>query len=288
MRLKRRFKHMIESIKAESGLIDDCTHMVYLNEGYTHEVFGDSYPVKNSRELKEYMEEVIPTDENVIDVACLTQPVDFYNISKLGDVTLTYYVESIVRTLQTTGETLLSIFFNDPKIDEYKLINLNNVLKIEGSDKTYIIHGYDISWWRNNLKRLDNGLRKLEKKEEVRKVESKLIETDIQGIPVQDVSNWFEYDESSKLEEQVKYAIASATEEYCNIHYDNDDAQKETIQELIDRVYADVTTTYRQGGSIHLNDNRLRYFGKKNIIELIQIYLANYTDVQNFIQRGEK
>ena len=57
------------------------------------------------------------------------------------------------------------------------MINLNNILKIESSDKTYIIHGYDISWWRNNLKRLDNGLRKLEKKEEVRKVEINLIET---------------------------------------------------------------------------------------------------------------
>lgn len=177
MRLKRRFEHMIKSIEAEPGLIDDCTHMVYLNDGYTHEGFGDSYPVKNSKELKDYMEAVIPTDENTIDVACLTQPIDFYNISKLGDVTLTYYVESIVRTLKTTGENLLNIFFNDSTIDEYNMINLNDILKIAGSEKTYIIHGYDISWWRNNLKRLDNGLHKLEKKEEVKQVEIKLIES---------------------------------------------------------------------------------------------------------------
>ena len=287
MRIKRRFEHMIKSIEAESGLIDDCTHMVYLNEGYTHEVFGDSYPVKNSKELKDYMEEVVPTNENVIDVACLTQAVDFYNISKLGDATLTYYVESTVRTLQTSGEALLNIFFNDPKIDEYNMINLNNILKIEGSDKTYIIHGYDISWWRNNLKRLDNGLRKLEKKEEVKKVEINLIETDTHGIPVQDVSNWFYYNISPVLKEQVKYNIAVSVEEYLNCHYDDENADKETKAELLDRVYKQITTTFNSGGRTH-SSNQLRYFGKKNIIELIQIYLANYTDVQNFIQRGEK
>lgn len=303
MRLKRRFEHMIKLIEARPGLINDCTHMVYLNNGYTHTGFGNSYAVKNAKELKDYMEEVIPTNENVIDIACLTQPVDFYNISKLGDVTLTYCVESTIRTLQTTGEALLNIFFNDPNgffndpnidvfndsnIDVYDMINLNYILKIESSVKTYIIHGYDISWWRNNLKRLDNGLRKLVKKEEVRNAEIKLIETDIHRIPVQDVSNWSDYDKSSKLEEQVKYSIASTVEEYCNIHYDNDDAQKETFQELLDRVYEDVTTTFRQGGSIYLNDKRLRYFGKKNIIELAKIYITNYSDVQDFIERGDK
>lgn len=283
MRIKKRFKHMINRIEAESGLVDDCTHIVYLNSGYTHEEIGESYAIKNSIELKNYMEEVIPTDKNTIDVACLTQPIDFYNISKLGDVTLTYYVESVVRTLKTTGENLLNIFFNDSTIDEYNMINLNNILKIAGSEKTYIIHGYDISWWRNNLKRLNNALNKLKKNSE-----TKLTEKIIDEVPTQDVSDWFDFYKSKKLEEQVKYSIASSTEEYCNMHYDNNDAQKETIQELIDRIYADVTTTYRQGGSIHLNDNRLRYFGKKNIIKLIQIYLSNYTDVQNFIQRGEK
>ena len=162
MRLNKRFEHMIKSIEAESGLIDDCTHMVYLNDGYAHEVFGDSFPVKNSNELNEFMDEV-----------------------------------------------------------------------------------------------------------------------------VQDVSNWFEYDESNKLEEQVKYNIAVSVEEYLNGHYDDEDAYKATKAELIDRVYEQITTTFTLGGITRMS-NQLRYFGKKNIIELIQIYLSNYSSVQNFIQRGEK
>lgn len=162
MRLNKRFEHMIKSIESEGGLIDDCTHMVYLNDGYIHEVFGDSFPVKNSKELNEFMDEV-----------------------------------------------------------------------------------------------------------------------------VQDVSNWFEYDESNKLEEQVKYNIAISVEEYLNGHYDDEDAYKATKAELLDRVYEQITTTFTSGGWSR-ESNQLRYFGKKNIIELIQIYLSNYTSVQNFIQRGEK
>lgn len=161
MRLNKRFEHMIKSIEAESGLIDDCTHIVYLNDDYTHEVFGDSFPVKNSKELNDFMEDV-----------------------------------------------------------------------------------------------------------------------------VQDVSNWFNYDESSKLEEQVKYNIAVSVEAYLNGHYDDESAYKATKAELLDRVYKQVTTTFALAGTTRMS-NQLRYFGKKNIIELIELYLSNYSDVQDFIQRGE-
>ena len=284
MRIKRRFEHMINRIEAESGLIDDCTHIVYLNSGYTHDVFGESYPVKNSIELKNYMEEVIPVNTNVIDIACLTQPIDFYNISKLGDVILTYYDSTQLCVCETTSTNLLNIFFNEPTLTTYKQLNLNNIITIANHEKTYIIHGYDIAWWRNNLKRLDNGLDKIEKKEK-----TKSVETITNKVPTQDVSNWFDFYKSKKLEEQVKYNIASVVEEYCNIHYDNGEyAEKETIDQLIDRVYNEVTVYYRDGEGRGFSDNRLRYFGKANIIELAKIYITNYSDVQSFIQRSDK
>lgn len=109
----------------------------------------------------------------------------------------------------------------------------------------------------------------------------------INGVLVQDVSNWFKYAESRKLEEQVKYNIASTVEQYLNNHYNDENAYKATKEELLNRVYEQLTTTFNSGGHI-LSSNQLRYFGKDNIVELIKLYIDNYEDLQEFIQGGEK
>ena len=57
--LNKKQRAMIQSIDAEDGLVDDCKYMVYLKEGFTFADEGNSYPVKNIRELKEIMEDVI-------------------------------------------------------------------------------------------------------------------------------------------------------------------------------------------------------------------------------------
>jgi len=58
MKIPKKYKNKIASIEAEGGLIDDCKYMIYLVEGYEHPIFGDSFPIKNHKELLEFMEEV--------------------------------------------------------------------------------------------------------------------------------------------------------------------------------------------------------------------------------------
>ena len=50
---------MVDCIDAEDGLCDDNKYMVYLNEKYTHEIFGHCFPIKTLKELKEALRDVI-------------------------------------------------------------------------------------------------------------------------------------------------------------------------------------------------------------------------------------
>ena len=58
MKIPKKHQNKIKSIEKESGLIDDCKYMVYLKEGIEHDVFGDSFPIKNGKELQEIMSEL--------------------------------------------------------------------------------------------------------------------------------------------------------------------------------------------------------------------------------------
>lgn len=58
MKIPKKYKNKISSIEVEGGLIDDCKYMVYLNNGFEHPIFGDSFPILGSKELLEFMEEV--------------------------------------------------------------------------------------------------------------------------------------------------------------------------------------------------------------------------------------
>lgn len=61
MTIKNELKKysQIESIESEGGLIDDCKFMVYLKDGFEHIAYGNSFPIKNSVDLKYYMKDVI-------------------------------------------------------------------------------------------------------------------------------------------------------------------------------------------------------------------------------------
>ena len=52
------YQNKIESIQSEGDLIDDCKYMVYLKDGVEHKVYGNSFPIKNAKELKEFMSEI--------------------------------------------------------------------------------------------------------------------------------------------------------------------------------------------------------------------------------------
>ena len=60
MTIKNELKKypQIKSIESESGLIDDCEFMVYLKDGFEHIAYGNSFPIKNSVDLKHYMKDV--------------------------------------------------------------------------------------------------------------------------------------------------------------------------------------------------------------------------------------
>lgn len=58
MKIPKKYQNKIESIEQEAGLIDDCKYMVYLKDGVEHDVFGDSFPIKNGKELQIIMEEL--------------------------------------------------------------------------------------------------------------------------------------------------------------------------------------------------------------------------------------
>ena len=58
MTIPKKYQSKIKSIEAEAGLIDDCKYMIYLKDGIEHPIFGDSFPIKNVKELKSIMEDL--------------------------------------------------------------------------------------------------------------------------------------------------------------------------------------------------------------------------------------
>lgn len=96
------------------------------------------------------------------------------------------------------------------------------------------------------------------------------------------VEKWFEYDESTRLEHQVKYFIASTVEGYLNGCYDCD-YEPMTRQEWIDYVWN--TIDYEKDIIVNgVERKHLYYYGKENTVKLINTYLDNYEDVQPYIK----
>jgi hypothetical protein len=96
------------------------------------------------------------------------------------------------------------------------------------------------------------------------------------------VEKWFEYDESTKLENQVKYFIASTVEGYLNGCYDCD-YEPMTRQEWIDYVWQ--TIEYEKDIIVNgVERKHLYYYGKENTVKLINKYLDNYECVQPYIK----
>jgi len=58
MKPLKKHDHIVSKIEREDGLIDDCTHMVYLKEGYTLGGEYDSFPIKSKKELNEFLNDV--------------------------------------------------------------------------------------------------------------------------------------------------------------------------------------------------------------------------------------
>lgn len=58
MKIPKMYQNKIDRIEREGGLIDDCKFMVYLKDGVEHKVFGNSFAIKNAKELKEFMNDI--------------------------------------------------------------------------------------------------------------------------------------------------------------------------------------------------------------------------------------
>ena len=96
--------------------------------------------------------------------------------------------------------------------------------------------------------------------------------------------NWFEYEDSNKLEEQVKYFIASEIEAGLNVYYDEPNTEPMTKDEWKEYVWN--TIELLKGMSMNGNEyTHLKFYGKNKIMNLIDTYLDNYEDVQKYIKR---
>lgn len=213
------------------------------------------------------------TNLTVFDIRKKAKSNHFYEISKLNDVNIFYNNKQDERDAvkHLLGLQVLDILvLNNTGSLYFEEINTKvNTIEVVTSSVKYIFDAYDIKFWRKHTDEI------------LSLVHSVSVE-----VKDNDDYDWFKHDHSSKLEEQVKYNIAVVVEEYCNVHYDNDDALKATEEQLVDRVYGEVSTSFREAGSC-ISDSRLRYFGKENIIKLTKAYLANYPDVQDFIDRND-
>lgn len=95
------------------------------------------------------------------------------------------------------------------------------------------------------------------------------------------VNKWFEYEESTKLEEQVKYYIASTVEGYLNGCYD-DNYEPMSRSDWFEYVWTCID--FDKGQLINGNESSHLYFlGKDKIRKLVNTYLDNYEDMQEFI-----
>lgn len=96
------------------------------------------------------------------------------------------------------------------------------------------------------------------------------------------VSKWFGYEESKKIDEQVKFYIASTIEGYLNGCYD-DDYEPMTREEWFAYVWESIELD--RGTIVNGNESsHLYFYGKDKIKRLVDTYLDNYADVQEYIK----
>lgn len=95
------------------------------------------------------------------------------------------------------------------------------------------------------------------------------------------VNEWFNYEEAKSLEKQVKYYIATTIEGYLNGCYD-DNYQPMTREEWVEYVWTCIE--YDKGVLINGRESsHLYFFGKEKTEKLVNVYLDNYADVQEYI-----
>lgn len=95
------------------------------------------------------------------------------------------------------------------------------------------------------------------------------------------VNNWFEFEESNKIEEQAKYFIASSIESYLNGCYDCG-YEPMTREDYKEYVWNDLKIS--QDMMVNGNEfKHLKFFGKEKMMKLIDVYLDNYEDVKSYL-----
>ncbi len=98
------------------------------------------------------------------------------------------------------------------------------------------------------------------------------------------VEKWFEYEDSTRLDEQVKYFIASEVEAGLNCYYDNNNEKPMTKEEWKDYVWNAIKLL--KDMRVNGNEfNHLKFYSKEKFLSLVDIYLDNYEDVKPYIAR---
>lgn len=96
------------------------------------------------------------------------------------------------------------------------------------------------------------------------------------------VEKWFGFENSTKAEEQAKYFVASSIESYLNGCY-NDEYEPMTKDEYKEYVWKDLMML--QDTMINGNEfKHLKFFGKEQMMKLVDTYLDNYEDVKAYLK----
>lgn len=96
------------------------------------------------------------------------------------------------------------------------------------------------------------------------------------------VDNWFELEDSDKLQDQAKAFVAITVESYLNGIYDcPDEYEAATVEEWKGYVWNTILIdqAYNGGGEY----KHLYFYGKDNMMKLVDTYLANYKDVKPYV-----
>lgn len=101
------------------------------------------------------------------------------------------------------------------------------------------------------------------------------------------VEKWFMLDESNKLEDQVKAYIASTVEGYLNgVQWDANMYTPMTKEDWKEYITKNLDRDIEMGMIVNGTEFRhFRFIGNKRFEELMNIFLDNYEDVQEMIQR---
>lgn len=261
MRIARKYQHKIKEIKkyveTDSGLYQ---YSIELSLAYTHPAYGKTHILNNPNELRKFMIEVIPTDTSIIDIACISTAKNFYEISIDSDAEVIYTNKAgFFREKKMTGQELIRSMMYSEGVETFENMHEDEIFVVSINDLQYVIHYFDINWWRSNLSRLENYFDTQPGTSAKREV---------------DDYNWSSLSYSEEcVENNIKRDISTVITNFIDVYNMDGSVKMRTYEQLVEATYNKLSETYNR-------------FGKSNIIVLIKRYVLMNEYVNEYIERN--